>query len=189
MIHIKATLLAAALLLLALPNAQAEEKRESLSERLVNCRAIDSALERLDCYDQVTRNLNADAAGHDISLRRGDRGEDAREQAQQRAQEQRDRAESQRSEAREQASSNFGREHRNQRTDEDVRYVEIIESWQGPRGLWRFRMADGAEWHQTQSGHFQFDEDETYFIRRGVLNSFMLGQESNNRSIRVRRVD
>ncbi|MBA3987648.1 hypothetical protein [Aliidiomarina maris] len=145
--------------------ALAQADTSELSRQLTECRSVESALERLDCYDRVTRNLAAPEARQ--------RGEQAREQAQQ---------------TRERADD-FGREHRNIDQSEGRRWVNVEETWQNAHGLWRFRLDDGSEWHQTQSSYFAFDPDTRHFIERGALNSFRLGQEGSNRSVRVRRVD
>lgn len=174
--------------------ALAQADTSELSRQLTECRSVESALERLDCYDRVTRNLAAPEARQ--------RGEQAREQAQQRADDNRARAEAEReaavaraSAARESAqqtrerADDFGREHRNIDQSEGRRWVNVEETWQNAHGLWRFRLDDGSEWHQTQSSYFAFDPDTRHFIERGALNSFRLGQEGSNRSVRVRRVD
>ena len=187
---------------------QVADENESLSARLLECRAIESALQRLDCYDDISRNVthtqthsstppargveearqHADKARADAELRRQEarsRADAAREQAQ------RETAPSERGENPSlRNADDFGREHRRQRdTDDGPHYIEIVEAWQNPYGLWRFRLASGAEWHQLQSGYFEYEEDGRYYIERGMLNSFRLGRDGSNRMIRVRRVD
>lgn len=179
--------------------AEDSEYYQRLSERLVTCRAMDSSVERLDCYDRVASDLDT-ASDEDLARGRDSQGaaqlraeenreraSSRQEEAQQRALEAREEAERRRSEA---SSNDFGREHRRSVEDEDGRrYVEIVEAWQNPRGAWRFSLADGSEWHQTQTDRFHYDENNTYYIERGALNSFRLGWDGSNRNIRVRRVD
>lgn len=183
----------------------------TLESRLLECRAIESALQRLDCYDEVSRHVTQSQGRSGTAATRRveeahQRAEENRAQAEIRRQEARSQAEA----AREQAQQNrqrdaerengtdpslrtgddFGREHRRQRgTDEGPHAIEIVEAWQNPHGLWRFRLASGAEWHQLQSGYFDYEEGGSYYIERGMLNSFRLGREGSNRMIRVRRVD
>lgn len=175
---------------------------EAITARLLECRAIESALQRLDCYDEVSRNVtSAEGRSGTVATRRV-------EEARQRAEENRGQAETRRQEALSQAEAareraqqgqgenpslrtdEFGREHRRQQDpDEGPHYIEIVEAWQNPHGLWRFRLESGAEWHQLQSGYFDYEEGDRYYIERGMLNSFRLGREGSNRMIRVRRVD
>ena len=157
---------------LVVPSVQANDNQQSaLTSALTECRGIESALERLDCYDRVTRDL--DGVQTDTStVEPAPAASQSRESA---------TAQSE--------SDNFGREHRGVEHADTKRYVEIAEVWQNPRGLWRFRLADGAEWHQVQSGYFDYQEDGHYYIERGMLNSFRLLRDGSNRHIRVRRID
>lgn len=158
------------------------ENESQLAHRLLVCRAIDSAVERVDCYDNVARTLSQQSLHS---------GVEAREAAQLRRAETRERTTMQREEAQQTRTDDFGREHRqSQASEQDGQvYIEIAEAWQNPRGLWRFRLTSGAEWHQTQSGRFTYDEANNYYIERGALNSFRLGWDGSNRNIRVRRID
>ncbi|MCC5880556.1 MAG: hypothetical protein JJU03_11760 [Idiomarina sp.] len=181
---------------------QAAER--ALSQRMLACRSIESAVERLDCFDRVARSLDTAGSDERAGSERA-RGDAARTSAQARAAANREQADARQEEALQRAaeareagaaraeqgrSDNFGREHRRDPdADDDLRYVEITEAWQNPRGLWRFRMDDGSEWHQTQNERFQYDENANYFIERGILSSFRLGWEGSNRNIRIRRVD
>lgn len=160
--------------LLSTPAAGQDNDRE-LADRLLECRAVESALERLDCYDQITRSLRAAQ-----SEARADQASAARDGVA----EGRSRADDARGQR-----DDFGREHRRTENSDSKRAIDIREAWQNPHGLWRFRLADGSEWHQTQSGHLDYREGEQYYIERGLLNSFRLSQEGSNRTIRVRRVD
>lgn len=152
-------------------SAQAQQPSD-LVEQLVECRNLESALARLDCYDQATAQLgNQSAAAVDR------RKPALPEQSQGNAENSR-------------SADNFGREHRRETEDSrGRRSIEITEAWQNPRGLWRFRLSTGAEWHQTQSERFEYDEEQSYYIESGALNSFRLSHEGTNRSIRVRRMD
>lgn len=171
----------------------------ALSVRITACREIESSLERLDCYDRIARSLsNAGQTRSDVeddrqgrsSSRGQERAEDARAQAAAAREAAAERQQRLQDEARERRDD-FGKEHRGEFGDDDQRrYVTIEESWQNPRGLWRFRTDDGAEWHQVQGGrYFALDADAAYYIERGALNSFRLSHEDTNRSINVRRVD
>lgn len=191
---------------------QSSEENTALTARLLECRAIESALQRLDCYDEVSRDVTpTQAHAGSTGTRRVEaarqRAEEARAQAETRRQEARGQADAAREQAQQErqhgavqreqgdnpslrAADDFGREHRRQRdAEEGPHHIEIVEAWQNPHGLWRFRLASGAEWHQLQSAYFDYEEGGNYYIERGMLNSFRLGREGSNRMIRVRRVD
>lgn len=169
---------ASALLVSALLYTGTATAQSTLEERLYQCRAIESALERLDCYDNLSREsgeLRRSSAPESSASERSEPVQAEPQQAQTQSQD-----------------NDFGREHRRQPAadDDGKRYVEIVEKWQNPRGLWRFRLADGAEWHQTEASQaFSFDDNADYYIERGMLNSFRLSHDNTNRSIRVRRAD
>lgn len=167
-------LVAAALLVSGNVASGSAAAQSTLEERLYECRAIESALERLDCYDNLSRE-SGELRRQSAAPVRAERTEEAEQPV-------------------EQASSrdDFGREHRRQLADDDSgkRYIQIEEKWQNPRGLWRFRLDDGAEWHQTEASQaFSFEDDASYYIERGMFNSFRLSHDNTNRSIRVRRAD
>lgn len=178
---------------------QTGASNSALSARITACREIESSLARLDCYDRVARALTtgshtASDAQDDEQGRPSSRGQARAEEARALAAAAREasaeRQQRSQDEARERRDD-FGKEHRGDFSEDDQRrYVTIEESWQNPRGLWRFRTEDGAEWHQVQGGrYFALDADAAYYIERGALNSFRLSHDDTNRSINVRRVD
>ncbi|RUO29337.1 hypothetical protein CWE12_10165 [Aliidiomarina sedimenti] len=178
-------------LLLAIPGVQAQNneasdaaanaEENSLLMQLQNCRRIDSSVERLDCYDRLARTQQTDEPSR--AAARAERAEEARLEAAAQQQSRRDNAQQRR--------DDFGREHLARPAEDDTRrYITIVDSWQNPRGLWRFRTEEGAEWHQIESvRNFFYESDADYYIERGAMNSFMLSHDGSNRSIRVRRVD
>ena len=67
--------------------------------------------------------------------------------------------------------------------------VEVAAKEQGPYDKWRIELSNGQIWKQTDSGgYFLWDEDDTYYIERGALNSFFFGRDGSNRRMRVQRV-
>lgn len=172
------------------------ENERQLVQRLLVCRALDSAVERLDCFDKLTRTLDQQSIESGAEAREAaqlrtaetrERAAQRREEAQQRAEQAREAAASRRQQT---TADDFGREHRPQESELEAQvYIDIEEAWQNPRGLWRFRLTSGAEWHQVQAERFVYSEDNNYYIERAALNSFLLGWDGSNRNIRVRRVD
>lgn len=78
---------------------------------------------------------------------------------------------------------------RNQPPSEKT-YITIDEAWQSARGLWRFRLDNGQEWHQTSSeGGVRYREGVRYYIEPGSFGSYFLGSDDNNRRMRIRLVD
>ncbi|RUO24009.1 hypothetical protein CWE09_12745 [Aliidiomarina minuta] len=133
-------------------------------QQLVECNLIQGAVQRLDCYDELAQQLQGD--------------ENSTEQAEQIVT------------PISQSRSEFGLENRTKKETEDKIYIDIIDKWQNPRGAWRFRTAEGQEWHQTEVlRSFVLSDDAAYYIERGALGSFHLGSDSNNRTTRVRRAN
>lgn len=74
--------------------------------------------------------------------------------------------------------------------DESIDAIESLlnTAVQGGDGKWVFRLADGSEWRQTDSGSVSFrNRDDTPIrVRRAALGSYLL-VAGNSRAVRVRR--
>ena len=139
------------------------------AQRLQRCAKINSAEQRLACYDQLAQRQAAKG------LKQA-----AKPQKQQKQQKQRTAS----------ATEQFGIEHKS-RADEDLNKITVaIKSRRkGPYGKWVITLENGQVWKQTDAGgFFGWDEDDTYFIERGAFNSFFFGREGVNRRFRVQRV-
>jgi len=157
------TLLGATLLLAAgSVNAQ--------QEALQQCAGIEDSLERLVCYDNIAKQSQGDSK-----------------------QAERQKSNTQEMTSQQESSSSqqtFGMEHKDKEEGQVDRIeVEVASKEQGPYKKWRITLNNGQVWKQTDSGgYFPWDDDDTYYIERGALNSFFFGREDSNRRMRVQRV-
>ena len=167
------TLLGATLLIIA---GAAGAQQETLKQ----CAEIEDSLQRLTCYDNLAKAQQG-------------KSEYAKEKAKGQgiAQERNNNAEQKASRSGGSSSSQrFGIEHKEKEDGQlDKMQVEVIDRKEGPYKKWRIVLANGQLWKQTDSGgYFSWDDNDTYYIERGALNSFFFGREGSNRRMRVQRV-
>lgn len=166
------TLLGATLILVA---GGAGAQQQSLEQ----CAEIEDSLERLVCYDNIAKRQKSEA-------------KQAEGKARGKAQAQKQKAKTQQSAKQRDSSSeqSFGMEHKDREEGQVDRIeVEVASKEQGPYKKWRIELGNGQIWKQTDSaGYFPWNEDDTYYIERGALNSFFFGREGSNRRMRVQRV-
>lgn len=164
------TLLSGAALLTALLSP-ALLAQTSLSSAIEQCRAEQNALKRLVCYDEITT-----ANSHAIPVRPEQSAQPKNHQAAQTSQQT--------------AESDFGREHR-RKIDEsaDKIYAVVSSIRYSPRKELIIAFDNGQVWRQNGSGNYAINVGERHFIRRGVLGAFYLGNDNNNRTLKVKRED
>ncbi len=84
---------------------------------------------------------------------------------------------------------NFGLEHKNisdNNKDEIVARISKIKK--APRGELVLTLENNQVWRQIGTDSYRLKEKDEVIIRRGALNSFMLGMADRNKAIRVKRV-
>ncbi|SEI04562.1 hypothetical protein SAMN05660691_03060 [Rheinheimera pacifica] len=87
-----------------------------------------------------------------------------------------------------QPAADFGIEHR--KVDEDAPdqlYLSVKEVRYSPRKELIVEFDNGQIWRQNGTDYYKIAAGEQHYIKRGALNSFFLGNDINNRTIRVRR--
>lgn len=131
------------------------------------CRAEQNALRRLTCYDAIAVAANVDSTSTKAVTQNTAKSDNA------------------------QANSNesdFGIEHRKSGDDvNDVLYMTVKDVRFSPRKELIVEFENGQVWRQNDSGYYKVNVGERHFIKRGALNSFFLGNDNNNRILRVRR--
>jgi hypothetical protein len=152
-------------------NASAEPPPEAFG-RVVQCRSIAAADERLACFDREVAAMEAArASGQLVAIDR--------------------------QQVRRTRSSLFGLSLPNLHifsddSDDEARSVEttIRSARQGPDGRWVIQLADGARWVQTDDHQFAIypRAGQPIRIRRGAMGSY-LANVNNQSAIRVRRVN
>ncbi|MGM0907356.1 MAG: hypothetical protein ACQEVQ_12550 [Pseudomonadota bacterium] len=146
-------------------------------ETMKQCAAIEDSLERLVCYDNLAKRQQGEP--QEKKARGKAKAEEMKAKAKQRG-EQSDNA----------SEQNFGMEHKGSKNNTIERLeVEVASKKQDPYKKWQIELTNGQVWKQTDSrGYFSWDDDDTYYIERGALNSFFFGREGSNRRLRVQRI-
>jgi hypothetical protein len=139
------------------------------ADQVRRCATITRGVERLDCFDELARSLDADApapepAPGDASDASADvDGVDA-----------------------------FGAELIEDTETEVPREVKsrLVGEFTGWRGNTVFQLENGQIWRQAQAGRLIFNADAPMVtIRRGAFNSYRLSVEGVNSTVRVKRIE
>lgn len=167
--HTSMLVLAAISLHIPLANAAA------VAESLAECRQQQNALKRLVCYDAISIAtaavpVESAAASQAVAETRP--------------------AGSKAAAATTAAATDFGLEHKKAAVEQtDQMYLTVSSISYSPRKELIVVFDDGQIWRQTGSGVYTINVGERHYIKRGMLNSFLLGNDENNRTIKVRRVE
>lgn len=148
-----------------------------LEQALELCRAEQNALRRLTCYDSITTTTQAqpsvssstataaapEAAATAIAAKAATVTETA-------------------------PGADFGLEHRrsNDDTAEQI-YLQVKSVQYSPRKELIVEFDNGQVWRQNGTEYYKIAAGEHHYVKRGALNSFFLGNDNSNRTIRVRR--
>ena len=137
------------------------------------CRAEQNALRRLSCYDAIS----ADTASKTVSNTTTAAPTIA------------SAAPAAKTATKEQPEADFGIEHRKVINEDvpDQIYLSVKEVRYSPRKELIVEFDNGQVWRQNGTGYYKIAAGEQHYVKRGVLNSFFLGNDNNNRTIRVRR--
>tara|TARA_R110002126_G_scaffold43555_13_gene124896 strand:- start:2908 stop:3396 length:489 start_codon:yes stop_codon:yes gene_type:complete len=139
---------------------------QSHSEALTECRLQQNALKRLVCYDEIKLNQTEQAAQATPT-------QPATSSAEPTA-----------------ANSDFGLEHKKVAEQQKEQLALTVSSISySPRKELIIEFDNGQTWRQTGSQYYKIELGEHHHIKRGMLGSFILGNDENNRTIKVRRVN
>ncbi|WP_134058731.1 hypothetical protein [Rheinheimera aquimaris] len=139
------------------------------------CRAEQNALRRLNCYDAISADTSVAAAAPVA-------------RATQSAAPQQPTVSQPQPAPAATAESSFGLEHKKsseQTTDKIYVTVKTVSENQQRELVVEF--TNGQIWRQRGNDYYQIKAGEKHYIKRGVLGSFFLGNDDNNRTIRVKR--
>lgn len=134
----------------------------SISSALAECRIEQNSLKRLACYDEISITSSTDITLNGVAA----------------------------SIAKEAPETEFGREHR-QTSDQtlDKIYAVVSKISSNSRKQLIVTFDNGQVWRQTEGATYQINVGERHFIKRGMLGAFYLGNDSNNRTLKVKRED
>ncbi|MGI5310209.1 hypothetical protein [Rheinheimera sp. WS51] len=127
------------------------------------CRAEQNALKRLVCYDAI--NVNSVTASKQAISSNSEVNTKPIESN---------------------TEKNFGLEHSKQQ-DADLIYVTVKNFNYTAHDKLQIEFENGQKWRQQGSDYYPIAVGERHHIKRGIFNSFMLGSDKNNRTIKIRR--
>uniref|UniRef100_A0A486XT38 Uncharacterized protein n=1 Tax=Rheinheimera sp. BAL341 TaxID=1708203 RepID=A0A486XT38_9GAMM len=134
-----------------------------VEQALELCRAEQNALKRLTCYDAIGNSAQATKSAAVVTTKSASSTTNTT------------------------PADNFGIEHK-QNTDIAERLDVTVKSvTHSPRKELIIEFENGQRWRQVGSGDYKIAPGQQHYIKRGVLNSFFLANDNNNRTIRIRR--
>lgn len=149
-----------------------------LNQALELCRAEQNALRRLTCYDAISAVTAGNATTTNTTKPTTVAATPAPAAI----------VPATNTTAQKQPEEDFGIEHRKINEDAPSQiYLSVKEVRYSPRKELIVEFDNGQIWRQNGTEHYKIAAGEQHYIKRGVLNSFFLGSDSNNRTIRVRR--
>ncbi|MCC2617203.1 hypothetical protein LJ739_13195 [Aestuariibacter halophilus] len=172
---------ALALVTLTLP-AHADNIRDALRE----CGQTQNSLQRLVCYDRVVNELEKYSGLDDLMSvpaplpPGGGTAAGKFPRPEPRGQQPDTAAPA--------PSDNFGIEHKNIEINEDMITSTVASVKEDPYGKSIVTLSNGHVWKQVDSTRLKLDDGEEVYVERGMLGSFFLGKSTQNRRMRVKRV-
>lgn len=148
-----------------------------LEQALELCRAEQNALRRLTCYDSITTTTHTPAPASSSTATAAAPQTATTIVAAKAA-----------TTAETTPEADFGLEHRKSTEDaaEQI-YLQVKSVKYSPRKELIVEFDNGQVWRQNGTDYYKIAAGEQHYVKRGVLNSFFLGNDNNNRTIRVRR--
>lgn len=142
-----------------------------VEQALEQCRAEQNALRRLSCYDNI--KSSTPAAAHDNSAVQIETQSKTAEVS---------------TPTENKQEADFGLEHKNIETESAQSMSVVVTALSySPRKELIIDFDNGQRWRQIGTEYYSIKVGQKHKIKRGVLNSFLLGNYENNRTIRVRR--
>lgn len=139
-----------------------------LAQALELCRAEQNALRRLSCYDAISNNVSQTDSKPTTALPT---------QANAKAN----------AAVNNKQADDFGLEHKQREDSTEQLNVTVVAVSYTPRKELIVEFDNGQRWRQVGSDFYSIASGQQHQIKRGVLNSFFLANDNNNRTIRIRR--
>ncbi|MDX5405918.1 MAG: hypothetical protein LPK11_02595 [Chromatiaceae bacterium] len=133
------------------------------------CRAEQNALRRLTCYDAIEPTSTNSSDTKTGALQAN-------------AQTQQDEAKTA-----ENNDTRFGLEHKAQADADETLRVTVKSISYTPHNKLIIEFENGQRWRQIGTEYYSVAVGQQHTIKRGVLNSFFLANDNNNRTIRIKR--
>ncbi|MDO6641277.1 MULTISPECIES: hypothetical protein [unclassified Shewanella] len=76
------------------------------------------------------------------------------------------------------------------KVDEDVTrlYADVVSVKKDPYGSLIITLSNNQTWKQSGTDRYKVKKDQTVFVEKGALGSFLLGSDDRNSTIRVKRL-
>lgn len=143
--------------------------QSNMASAIEQCRTEQNALKRLVCYDEIKTQAGLPNAAASTTRAAPPTAPAATASS---------------------SASDFGKEHKRDTShNADVIYVVVKSVRFGPRKEIIIALDNGQVWRQSGSGTYPIAEGERHFIKRGMLGAFYLGNDSNNRTLKISRED
>ena len=83
--------------------------------------------------------------------------------------------------------NSFGLEHKQKEQDADLIHVTVKSFSYSAHDELQVEFANGQQWRQQGNDYYPIAVGERHSIKRGIFNSFVLANDKNNRTIKIRR--
>ena len=70
-----------------------------------------------------------------------------------------------------------------------TRTLRVVAATRNDFTGWTIEFEGTGKWRQVGTDKYDIDVGQSYTVRRGTLNSFLLSNSSNNRKLRIKRVE
>ncbi len=143
------------------------------------CRAEQNALRRLTCYDAIAITQATTAGSNTLPAPANERAQQAPAKPV--------TTEPAATNTEKNSDDRFGLEHKAQADANETLRVTVKNVSYTPRKELIVEFDNGQRWRQIGSDYYAIAAGQQHTIKRGVLNSFFLANDNNNRTIRIKR--
>lgn len=165
--------------------------QDVLRDELNACNAIPDSQERLSCFEALADEPRPDTPVAATPPREEPREEEATEPARSSAQLATPATQPGNAGAGSD-DAGFGLEHRQPKAPDskpETQQLTVSEARHNDFTGWTIAFENGQIWRQIGTDRYDIQVGETYSIQRASFNSFLLGNNRNNRKMRVSRVE
>nr|WP_150102325.1 hypothetical protein [Shewanella pealeana] len=144
----------------------------SIETQLAKCASIGDKLERLICYDNLSSSLGTNTVitkqpvTETVSVAASTAVVVSTESS----------------------HDNFGKVKKAEAEEVSKIYLDVSKVAKDPYGAMKIHFSNGQVWKQTDSRSFRLKAEQTVYIEKAALGSFMLGSDDRNTTIRVKRL-
>ncbi|WP_299805350.1 hypothetical protein [uncultured Shewanella sp.] len=145
----------------------------SIETQLTKCASIGDKLERLICYDKLSSSLSSNTAipkqqpvTETVTVAASTAAVVSTDSS----------------------HADFGKVKKAEAEEVSKIYLDVSKVSKDPYGAMKIHFSNGQVWKQTDSRSFRLKAEQTVYIEKAALGSFMLGSDDRNTTIRVKRV-